>query len=122
VGVGGYTATSGPDLLRPDLTGEAIRLARALLRLVPVVPVEGDRHLCGHLCHARLVERGGADAGVDGAGEHLGGDVGHLVVAERLEQQHLLARFRSMSCQRRPSSSLRRTPVVAASQNAGNNR
>ena len=31
----GYTATSGPDLVRPDLTAEAIRLTRALLRLVP---------------------------------------------------------------------------------------
>jgi predicted RNA polymerase sigma factor len=31
----GYTATSGEDLVRPDLTVEAIRLARMLHRLVP---------------------------------------------------------------------------------------
>jgi RNA polymerase sigma factor (sigma-70 family) len=31
----GYTATAGPDLARPELTGEAIRLARDLHRLLP---------------------------------------------------------------------------------------
>jgi predicted RNA polymerase sigma factor len=31
----GYTATSGPDLHRVELTGEAIRLARAVRRLLP---------------------------------------------------------------------------------------
>jgi RNA polymerase sigma factor (sigma-70 family) len=31
----GYTATSGPDLQRPDLTAEAIRLARAVRDLLP---------------------------------------------------------------------------------------
>jgi RNA polymerase sigma factor (sigma-70 family) len=31
----GYTATSGPDLQRPDLTSEAIRLTRELHRLLP---------------------------------------------------------------------------------------
>ncbi|WP_020577751.1 RNA polymerase sigma factor [Actinopolymorpha alba] len=31
----GYTATSGPDLQRTDLTAEAIRLARTLHRLLP---------------------------------------------------------------------------------------
>jgi RNA polymerase sigma factor (sigma-70 family) len=31
----GYTATSGPDLQRPDLTAEAIRLARDLQRMLP---------------------------------------------------------------------------------------
>jgi RNA polymerase sigma factor (sigma-70 family) len=31
----GYTATSGPDLHRTDLTGEAIRLARVVHRLLP---------------------------------------------------------------------------------------
>ena len=31
----GYTATSGPDLVRTDLTSEAIRLTRDLLRVVP---------------------------------------------------------------------------------------
>jgi RNA polymerase sigma factor (sigma-70 family) len=31
----GYTATAGSHLVRPDLTAEAVRLARDLLRLVP---------------------------------------------------------------------------------------
>ncbi|WP_027556883.1 RNA polymerase sigma factor [Bradyrhizobium sp. Cp5.3] len=31
----GYAATSGPDLMRPDLAAEAIRLARLLDRLMP---------------------------------------------------------------------------------------
>ncbi|GIH75966.1 RNA polymerase sigma factor [Planobispora longispora] len=31
----GYTTTSGPDLQRADLTGEAIRLARGLRRMLP---------------------------------------------------------------------------------------
>jgi RNA polymerase sigma factor (sigma-70 family) len=31
----GYTATSGPDLQRAELTGEAIRLTRAVRRLLP---------------------------------------------------------------------------------------
>jgi predicted RNA polymerase sigma factor len=31
----GYTATSGPDLQRNELTGEAIRLTRAVLHLLP---------------------------------------------------------------------------------------
>jgi RNA polymerase sigma factor (sigma-70 family) len=31
----GYTASSGPDLVRTDLTSEAIRLTRGLLRVVP---------------------------------------------------------------------------------------
>jgi RNA polymerase sigma factor (sigma-70 family) len=34
----GYTATSGPDLQRPDLTAEAIRLARDLHRRLPEEP------------------------------------------------------------------------------------
>ncbi|GAA4905978.1 RNA polymerase sigma factor (sigma-70 family) [Nonomuraea thailandensis] len=31
----GYTATSGPELHRAELTGEAVRLTRAVLRLLP---------------------------------------------------------------------------------------
>jgi predicted RNA polymerase sigma factor len=31
----GYSATSGPDLSRPDLTAEALRLTRAVRRLLP---------------------------------------------------------------------------------------
>jgi RNA polymerase sigma-70 factor (ECF subfamily) len=34
----GYAASAGDDLLRPDLTGEAIRLARLLARLMPDEP------------------------------------------------------------------------------------
>jgi RNA polymerase sigma factor (sigma-70 family) len=34
----GYTATSGEDWMRPELTGEAIRLARILAELVPDEP------------------------------------------------------------------------------------
>ena len=34
----GYAATTGADLLRPDLCGEAIRLARLLARLMPDQP------------------------------------------------------------------------------------
>ncbi len=38
----GYTATSGPHLLRPDLCGEAIRLTRLMNALLPQSPeVEG---------------------------------------------------------------------------------
>jgi RNA polymerase sigma factor (sigma-70 family) len=38
----GYTATAGPDLHRPDLTAEAIRLTRALRRALP-----GDGEVTG---------------------------------------------------------------------------
>jgi RNA polymerase sigma-70 factor, ECF subfamily len=34
----GYTATAGPDLTRPDLCAEAIRLARTLVELMPDEP------------------------------------------------------------------------------------
>jgi RNA polymerase sigma-70 factor, ECF subfamily len=34
----GYTASAGDDLLRPDLSGEAIRLGRLLTRLMPDEP------------------------------------------------------------------------------------
>lgn len=37
----GYSASSGGDLLRPDLCGEAIRLARLLLELLPEPDVRG---------------------------------------------------------------------------------
>ena len=34
----GYSATAGDDLLRPDLTGEAVRLGRLLTSLMPTEP------------------------------------------------------------------------------------
>ncbi len=59
----GYTATSGSDLVRPDLTAEAIRLARALRRLVPD---EGE--VTGLLALMLLTEaRRSARTGADGA-------------------------------------------------------
>ncbi|HEX5495587.1 MAG TPA: DUF6596 domain-containing protein [Mycobacteriales bacterium] len=59
----GYTATSGPDLHRPDLTGEAIRLTRWLHRLLP-----GDGEVAGLLALMLLTDaRRPARAGADGA-------------------------------------------------------
>ena len=52
----GYTASSGPDLLRGDLTAEAIRLTRTLHRLLP-----GDGEVTGLLALMLLTDahRGG---------------------------------------------------------------
>jgi RNA polymerase sigma factor (sigma-70 family) len=47
----GHTATSGPDLHRTDLTGEAIRLARAVHRALP-----GDGEAAGLLALMLLVD------------------------------------------------------------------
>ncbi|GAB3849304.1 RNA polymerase sigma factor [Dactylosporangium cerinum] len=47
----GYTTTSGPDLQRPDLTAEAIRLARLLHRLQP-----GDGEAAGLLALMLLTD------------------------------------------------------------------
>ncbi|GAA2593541.1 sigma-70 family RNA polymerase sigma factor [Actinomadura fulvescens] len=47
----GYTASSGPDLHRSDLTGEAIRLARVLRGLLP-----GDGEVAGLLALMLLVD------------------------------------------------------------------
>ncbi|MFC4587635.1 RNA polymerase sigma factor [Sphaerisporangium corydalis] len=47
----GYTATSGPDLHSRELTGEAIRLARAVHRLLP-----GDGEVTGLLALMLLTE------------------------------------------------------------------
>ncbi|MGP4030001.1 RNA polymerase sigma factor [Actinomadura sp. 3N407] len=57
----GYTASSGPDLQRADLTAEAIRLTRALRRLLP-----DDGEVAGLLAlmlltDARLPARSGPD-------------------------------------------------------------
>jgi RNA polymerase sigma-70 factor (ECF subfamily) len=59
----GYAATGGADLLRADLTDEAIRLARILHRLVP-----GEREVAGLLALMLLVDARRA-ARVDAAGE-----------------------------------------------------
>ncbi|MGP3965486.1 RNA polymerase sigma factor [Nonomuraea sp. 3N208] len=47
----GYTATSGPELHRTELTSEAIRLARAVRRLLP-----GDGEVAGLLALMLLTE------------------------------------------------------------------
>jgi RNA polymerase sigma-70 factor (ECF subfamily) len=58
----GYAASSGPDLQRPDLAEEAIRLARILRRLLP-----GEREVAGLLALMLLVHaRRGARTGPDG--------------------------------------------------------
>ncbi|MFI7611573.1 RNA polymerase sigma factor [Nonomuraea terrae] len=58
----GYTATSGPDLHRPELTREAIRLARAVHRLLP-----DDGEVAGLLALMLLTEaRRPARTGPDG--------------------------------------------------------
>jgi len=58
----GYTAMSGATLVRPDLTAEAVRLARDLLRLVP-----DDGEVAGLLALMLLVDaRRPARTGPDG--------------------------------------------------------
>jgi RNA polymerase sigma factor (sigma-70 family) len=58
----GYAATSGPRLRRGDLTGEAIRLARLVHRLLP-----DDGEVAGLLALMLLTEaRGAARTGPDG--------------------------------------------------------
>jgi predicted RNA polymerase sigma factor len=47
----GYSATSGPDLQRPDLTAEAIRLTRAVHRALP-----GDGEVAGLLALMLLTD------------------------------------------------------------------
>ena len=78
----GYTATSGPDLLRPDLTAEAIRLARALLRLVP-----DDGEVVGLLAlmlltDARRPGRTDADGALVSLAEQDRGSWDHDAIAE----------------------------------------
>ncbi|HKS99564.1 MAG TPA: sigma-70 family RNA polymerase sigma factor [Rugosimonospora sp.] len=58
----GYTATGGPELRRAELTGEAIRLARAVHRLLP-----GDGEVAGLLALMLLTDaRAAARTGPDG--------------------------------------------------------
>lgn len=59
----GYAASSGPTLTRPDLAGEAIRLARLLVELLPEPEVEGLLALM-LLHHARRATRADADGGL----------------------------------------------------------
>jgi predicted RNA polymerase sigma factor len=59
----GYASTSGPDLIRVDLTAEAVRLARAVHRLLP-----GDGEVAGLLALMLLTEaRRPTRTGPDGA-------------------------------------------------------
>jgi RNA polymerase sigma factor (sigma-70 family) len=59
----GYTASAGPDLQRAELTGEAIRLARAVRRLLP-----DDGEVAGLLALMLLTDaRRPARTGPDGA-------------------------------------------------------
>ncbi|MFI6297107.1 RNA polymerase sigma factor [Nonomuraea sp. NPDC050790] len=58
----GYTASSGPELHRTDLTAEAVRLTRAVHRLLP-----GDGEVAGLLALMLLTDaRRPARAGADG--------------------------------------------------------
>lgn len=57
----GYSASAGPDLLRPDLAAEAVRLARVLARLMPDEPEVLGLLALMLLQHARRATRAGAD-------------------------------------------------------------
>jgi RNA polymerase sigma factor (sigma-70 family) len=59
----GYTASSGPDLQRPDLAAEAIRLTRALHRSLPDGEIAGLLALM-LLTDARRATRTDADGGL----------------------------------------------------------
>ncbi|WP_410622287.1 RNA polymerase sigma factor [Amycolatopsis sp. cmx-8-4] len=55
----GYSATAGPDLLRPDLAAEAVRLGRVLARLMPDEPEVLGLLALMLLQHARRATRVG---------------------------------------------------------------
>ncbi|GAA3715014.1 sigma factor-like helix-turn-helix DNA-binding protein [Nonomuraea antimicrobica] len=81
----GYTATSGPELLRADLTAEAIRLARAVHRLLP-----GDGEVTGLLAlmlltEARKAARTGPGGGLIPLAEQDRGLWDHRLVQEGVE-------------------------------------
>ncbi|MFJ9786814.1 RNA polymerase sigma factor [Amycolatopsis sp. NPDC101161] len=57
----GYSASAGPDLLRPDLAAEAVRLARVLARLMPDEPEVLGLLALMLLQHARRATRTGPD-------------------------------------------------------------
>jgi len=78
----GYTATSGPELQRTDLTGEAIRLTRELHRLLPA-----DGEVAGLLAlmlltQARRPARTGADGVLVPLGEQDRSRWDHALIAE----------------------------------------
>ncbi|GIH24204.1 RNA polymerase sigma24 factor [Acrocarpospora phusangensis] len=60
----GYTATSGPDLATPELTGEAIRLTRAVHRLLPEDGEVAGLLVLMLLTDARRAARTTADGGL----------------------------------------------------------
>jgi RNA polymerase sigma-70 factor (ECF subfamily) len=53
----GYAATAGPDLIRADLCGHAVRLARMVAELMPDHPEAGGLHALLLLLHARRSAR-----------------------------------------------------------------
>lgn len=57
----GYSASAGPDLLRPDLATEALRLARVLAELMPDEPEALGLLALMLLQHARRATRADAD-------------------------------------------------------------
>jgi RNA polymerase sigma-70 factor, ECF subfamily len=56
----GYSASAGPDLLRPDIAAEAVRLARVLAHLMPDEPEALGLLALMLLQHARRATRVGA--------------------------------------------------------------
>jgi RNA polymerase sigma-70 factor, ECF subfamily len=57
----GYAATAGPDLIRADLCGHAVRLARMVAELMPDHPEAAGLHALLLLLHARRSARVDAD-------------------------------------------------------------
>ncbi|GLY36991.1 RNA polymerase subunit sigma-24 [Amycolatopsis sp. NBRC 101858] len=57
----GYSASAGPDLQRPDLAAEAVRLARVLARLMPDEPEVLGLLALLLVQHARRATRAGSD-------------------------------------------------------------
>jgi RNA polymerase sigma-70 factor (ECF subfamily) len=57
----GYSASAGPDLLRPDLAAEAVRLGRVLAQLMPDEPEALGLLALMLLQHARRATRVGPD-------------------------------------------------------------
>jgi RNA polymerase sigma-70 factor, ECF subfamily len=84
----GYTATSGPSLLRTDLSAEAIRLGRVLVELLPDEPEPVGLLALMLLTDARRAAR------VDDAGElvRLADQDRSLWSAEQIGEGHALVR------------------------------